>query len=163
MAEPATAAACSCFGSNLGLTGVTRRARSREVGGKGLHGSLAPPPGSEGTPGPGIGGTAAGGAIFTEGAGEGSTTSTLSLTGVSLNNNVAQGGPAGMAKDGSQPAVPGGMTVGGAIEQLEDTTLLLKRTQIQGNKAFGRLGLAEYRAGTERYQQRRRGVRRGNR
>ena len=68
-----------------------------------------------------------------------------------------------MAKDGSQPAVPGGMTVGGAIEQLEDTTLLLKRTQIQGNKATRWPGRAEYRAGTERYQQRRRGVRRGNR
>jgi hypothetical protein len=124
------------LGSNLGLTGVTVSS-NRGVGGKGLDGSLAPPPGSEGTPGPGIGGTAAGGAIFTEGAAQGSTTSTLSLTGVSLNNNVAQGGPAGMAKDGSQPAVPGGMTVGGAIEQLEDTTLLLKRTQIQGNKALG--------------------------
>ena len=68
------------------------------------------PPGLEGTPGPGIGGTAAGGAIFTEGAAQGSTTSTLSHTRVSLNNNVAQGGPAGMAKDGFQLAVPGGTT-----------------------------------------------------
>ena len=33
-----------------------------------------------------------------------------------------------MATDASQPAVPGGMAVGGAIEQLEDITLLLKRT-----------------------------------
>jgi hypothetical protein len=122
------------LGSNLGLSRVRFEA-NRAVGGKGLDGSLAPPSGVE--PGPGIGGHAAGGAIFSEGAAQGSTTSTLSLTDASLIMNVAQGGPAGMAENASQPAVPGGMAVGGAIEQLEDVTLVLKRTQLQSNQALG--------------------------
>jgi hypothetical protein len=122
------------YGSSLGLTGVTLEA-NRAVGGKGLAGSLAAPgvPGA----GPGIGGTAAGGAIFSEGPAPGSTASTLSLTDVSSIMNFAQGGPAGMAEDASQAAVPGGLAVGGAIEQLENVTLLLTRTQFEANQALG--------------------------
>ncbi len=124
------------LGSDLGLTRVRLEA-NRAVGGKGLDGSFAPPNLNES--GPGIGGTAAGGALFSEGAPQGSTTATLSLTDVTLIKNVAQGGPAGMALNASQPAVPGGMAVGGAIEQLKQVTLLLKRTQIQANQALGGL------------------------
>ena len=122
------------YGSSLGLTRVTLEA-NRAVGGKGLAGSLAPPgvPGA----GPGIGGTAAGGAIFSEVPPQENTTSTLSLTDVSSIMNVAQGGPAGMAENASQAAVPGGLAVGGAIEQLERVTLLLKRAQFEANQALG--------------------------
>lgn len=123
------------LGSSLSLNRTIVSA-NRALGGRGLDGSLAPS-GGVGTPGPGIGGTAAGGAIFTEGAGPGSSTSTLSLTNVSLAGNVAQGGPAGKAKDATQPAVPGGMAIGGAIEQNEDTTLLLQNVQFQANQALG--------------------------
>jgi hypothetical protein len=122
------------LGSDLALTRVMVEG-NRAAGGEGLAGSLAPPSSFE--PGPGIGGAAAGGAIFSEGAPQGSTTSTLSLTNVSLNKNVAQGGPAGMAEDATQSAVPGGMAVRGAIEQLAQVTLLLKGTQIDGSQAPG--------------------------
>jgi hypothetical protein len=124
------------LGSNLDLVGVNVSA-NRAVGGEGLAGALAPPASSQS--GPGIGGLAAGGAIFTEGAAQGSTTSTLSISNASLSNNLAQGGPAGMAENAFQPAVPGGMAIGGAIEQQEDTTLVLLRTQLVGNEAEGGL------------------------
>jgi hypothetical protein len=124
------------LGSSARLTRVNIIA-NRAAGGLGLDGTLAPPKAGFGTPGPGIGGTAAGGAIFAEGAPEGSSTGTVSLNNVNINSNVAQGGAAGKAKDGSQPAVPGGMAVGGAIEQLERTTLVLQRTNFQANQALG--------------------------
>jgi hypothetical protein len=123
------------LGSNMSLYRVTISG-NEAVGGAGLAGRLAPT-GGVGTPGPGIGGTAAGGAIFTEGTVAGSPTSTLSMIEVSINRNLAQGGPAGMALNSFQPAVPGGQALGGAIEQLEDTTLVMHNAQFEGNGAHG--------------------------
>ncbi len=127
------------LGSNLSLSRVQISGNSAK-GGKGLPGALAPV--EQPMAGPGIGGTAAGGAIFTEGAAQGSSTSTLSIAFSSLTNNLAQGGPAGMAANASQAAVPGGLTIGGAIEQLNDTTLVLKNTQVIGNLAKGGIAAA---------------------
>jgi hypothetical protein len=120
--------------ANLSLSHVAI-SNNEALGGLGLDGRLAI--GMVGTPGPGIGGTAAGGAIFLEGSGTGSAASTLSMTNVSLNHNVAQGGQAGMAKDNTQPAVPGGLAVGGAIEQNQGATLVLNFVLFQGNQALG--------------------------